>query len=287
MLSAIRRGVVAVALLAAAPAVGAATETPDQRRVISTSLCADQFALALVEPHRIVAVSDQAADPELSVFWEKAAPLPKTRGSAEEIMLSGADIVISNAWGVSKTRDFLESQGVEIVALPLLEDLDEIAALTIDVARALGVEPRGQALVDDYYRRLARIRETRRADPMRGIYLSPGGTTAGAGTFGHQVITEGGVRNIAADELGKSGWGSVGLEQVVTAAPDLLVLSFFRDQSLSMTQRIRYHSAFRAMTEKLPAATVPGETWICSAWFLIQAIEAVASDVDRIEGGGR
>lgn len=287
MTSAILRVVVAVAVLAATPAAGAAPEIPDPRRVISTSLCADQFALALLEPERIVAVSEQAADPELSVFWEKAVPLPKTRGSAEEIMLSGADIVISNAWGVSKTRDFLESQGVQVVALPLLEDLDEIAALTVEVARVLGVEQRGRALVDDYSRRLARIRETRTVHPMRGIYLSPGGTTAGAGTFGHQVITEGGVRNIAADELGKSGWGSVGLEQVVTAAPDLLVLSFFRDQSLSTTQRIRYHSAFQAMTEKLPAATVPGETWICSAWFLIQAIEAIAGDVDRIEGIGR
>lgn len=249
--------------------------------VISTSLCADQFALALLDPEQILSLSRQADDPELSIYWQTARGFPKNNGSAEEIVLSGADIVISNAWGVSKTRDFLEAQGVQVVALPLLEDLDEIVAMTVDVARQLGVEERGKKLVADFKRRMAAVHAGWLPEKPRGIYLSPGGTTGGAGSFGDRVVTEGGIRNIAAEELGKTGWASVGLEEVILADPDLLVLSFFREQSWSMTQRMRFHSAFTALAERTPHVTVPGESWICSAWFLINAVEAVAGGISR------
>lgn len=248
-------------------------------RVISTSLCADQFALALLEPERIVSLSRQAVDPELSVFWRRAVGIPRNHGSVEEIVLSDADIVISNAWGVSKTRDFLEAKGVKVVALPLLENLEEIVALTRLIAGELQAEARGAELVDAFERQLAEIRASWPSKRPRALYLSPGGTTAGYGSFGHRVMVEGGSLNIAADELGKHGWSSIGLEEAVLAGPDMLVLSFFRRESWSMTQRIRYHSAFQALVRRTPRATVPGQTWICSAWFLIHAIDAVADGV--------
>src|SRR3546814_2266050 len=53
----------------------------------------------------------------------------------------------------------------------------------------------------------------------------------------------------------------------------LLVLSFFDDQALSVTQRIRFHSAFRALQARKPAVTIEGRGWICPGWFLILAIE--------------
>jgi iron complex transport system substrate-binding protein len=280
----IRRAILVAAglFLVVAPAL-AGGERP---RVISISLCADQFALALLDRDQIVSLSRQANDPELSLHWRKARGIPRNRGSAEEIVLSGADIVISNAWGVSKTRDFLEAEGIRVVTLPLLEDLDRIVTLTVDIARQLGVEQRGRRLVEDFRRRLAVVHAGWRPEKPRALYLSPGGTTGGAGSFGNRVLIEGGTRNIAAEELGKTGWASIGLEEAVLADPDLLVLSFFREQSWSMTQRMRFHSAFKTLAERTPRATVPGETWICSAWFLINAVEAVADGVPRHAAGG-
>src|SRR3546814_2777899 len=104
----------------------------------------------------------------------------------------------------------------------------------------------------------------------------------GVQTCALPILVEGGVRNVAAAELGRTGWGTVGLEEAVLADPDLLVLSFFDDQALSVTQRIRFHSAFRALQARKPAVTIEGRGWICPGWFLILAIEDLAAGVGQI-----
>src|SRR5690606_35208194 len=85
-----RRALAAVLMTAAvAPATAAAP------RVASYGLCADQMALMLADRAQIAAVSDQATSP-LSHYADRAKGLPVTRGSAEEIIASGAQVFLTS-----------------------------------------------------------------------------------------------------------------------------------------------------------------------------------------------
>ncbi|NUC72062.1 ABC transporter substrate-binding protein [Haloterrigena sp. SYSU A558-1] len=69
------------------------------------------------------------------------------------------------------------------------------------------------------------------ADESPTAYYAMGddGTTAGPGTFNHDVLEAAGLENIA-EEAGVEGWGEIDPESVVDADPDLIVYPDYQDE---------------------------------------------------------
>ncbi len=256
-------------LLSAAVFLLASVSSADApKRIVSLSVCADQYLLGMVEPHQIAALSEDAHNPRISLQHEKAKDIPTTRGSAEEILLLNPDLVIANRWRGVKTTEILRQSDIPVLMLSLPVTFEDIQAETHKVAQALGEEERAETLLSDLKQAL---NGQDQAKTQTAAYFMPGGYSAGQNTFVETVIHAAGYRNLAS-ELGMKGWSSLSLEELVLDKPDLLVMSFFKRGRHSLSTRLRQHSALQEFIKTTPVIDVPDKYWACGGWFLFEAI---------------
>src|SRR3569833_307060 len=106
--------VAAVALLVFAGQAAAALP----RHVMSLKVCTDELLLDLVPPSRIASVTFLSREPASLRVWPAGAAVPVDHNTAEEIL-----------------------------AAPPAETFEDIRAITRMVAKAVGEEARGEALI--------------------------------------------------------------------------------------------------------------------------------------------
>lgn len=254
-------------------------------RAASLTPCADQYLLGLADPAQIVAVSAEAADPRHSFFAAAAAHYPTTRGGGEELVALRAEVVLTDRWMPLRTTERLGRFGIRVIQIPLPENWDDIAATTRAIAAELGRPAQGEARVAEMRARLERLAARRHAArPPLAVYFLPDGGSAGGDTFIDAVLQAAGTRNLAA-ELGLNGWGTFNLEQLVLAAPELIVMGFFDQGGDTLRMAFARHPVFRRLLERLPAIAVPDRYWLCSGWFLAEAAEYIAERLPALAGG--
>ncbi|WP_051013938.1 ABC transporter substrate-binding protein [Pararhodospirillum photometricum] len=253
-------------------------------RVASLGVCTDQLVLALAVPEQIVSLSAQATDPYLSWLAEAAAPYPRNRGTAEEVLAAGAEVVLGEAGLNTPALSLLRRLGVTTHAVGLTDDLAVIDAETLRVAALIGRLEAGQALVArgrDLYRAL---QDTRPSRAPIAVYLQPGGGSAGQGTFVNTLMEVVGLSNLTA-ALGRSGWGRLDLEVLQTHPPERLVLSSFDNGAQARLTALGRHPVFRRLSATTPVTVVEGRAWVCSSWILSEAARQLAR-ARAPEGGG-
>lgn len=276
----VSRRIAAAAVLAAVLAAGASALAAGPRAA-SATVCGDQHLLKLADPDQIVALSPQAAERWLSLLAGEAAGLPRMRPSAEGYVSLGVEVVLANAWSDHKTTELLERFGVRVVRIPLVETFEEVEQVTLSVAEALGHPERGVALNAEVRDRLAALRTGAAGAGRRALYLRPGGGSAAAGTFVDAVMAVNALSNQATAE-GRTGWTGYDLERFALSPPELLVTSFFDSPDRSLLRAFGNHPAFTRRAAATPAVEVPGRSWACSGWFLVEAAEAMAGGLRRL-----
>ena len=85
-------------------------------------------------------------------------------------------------------------------------------------------------------------------------------------------MTLAGVRNVAAEQ-GLDRWGSLSMETLLRAAPDLIVLTGYRASQPSLANAALSHPALRRVRETRPTVTVRAPYWACG---LPQSLESAA-----------
>lgn len=261
-----RRGLLAL-LLACAPAAGQAAPS----RIVSLNLCTDQLLVRLADPGRIAALTTLARDPALSVVAAEAARLPATDGGAEAVLALHPDLVLAGSYGARPTLRLLKARGVPVVELPPAEDWPAIEAQTLAVARLIGAEGKGRALVEAMNRRLAVLAARPRSDRLAVIWQA-GGFTPGAGSLADRVLAAAGLRNLAAEQ-GIAGYGYLSLERLVAAAPRLLILDTPPPGRPSLSQRLAAHPALARLGR--PVA-IDQALWSCGGPWTVEAAEILA-----------
>ena len=86
----------AAVLLSASSGLMARAAAP--ARIVSLNVCTDQILVDLVPRHRIAAVTHLATDPLSAAHPERAAGLPSTRGSAEEVLAKDPDLMLAGQY---------------------------------------------------------------------------------------------------------------------------------------------------------------------------------------------
>lgn len=264
--------VLLVALLLLPAAAGAAPLP----RVASFGLCADEMLLLLGDPQQIASVSAQADGP-LSVFADRARGLPRNRGSAEEVIASGARVLLFSDDDVIDKRAIaaLTGFGVKVVRVAFATHWGEIDRMTREVAAALGRSVRGEAVIADMHRRLARVAPHEpKAHWPTVVYYRPDGGGAGIGTFVDVALEAAGLRNLQV-EWGPPGWGGVPVERVVRHPPDMFAVSFF-DTSTDSSSVLRRNPVLWGAARARPVLNVPGKFWSCGSPLLVDAVETLA-----------
>lgn len=276
-----RRGVF-FGLLCAGLLAPAQAEPNALPRAASVSVCTDQYLLTLANPDQVAAVSWQAATIR-SPVRHLVGDAPLIRGSAEEMLAVGADIVIFDPYGHPHTSGRLEELGTEIVRLSAIAGTQDVETELRRIAAALGVPERGIALAQDLMLRREHLAAWAQglSNRPRALYVVPGGGGAGADTFIDEIMSLGGFTNLQA-ELGMDGWGRVPLELLVENPPDVLIVSFFETSDPSLLDGFSRHPQFRELLATTPIITVPAETWLCAGPFLMDAAEYIAAERMRL-----
>jgi iron complex transport system substrate-binding protein len=205
--------------------VGRAVEVPTSlQRIISLAPSVTEILFALEVDEQLVAVTD------FCDYQPAATRKLKVGGmyhpNLEQIIGLRPDVVIT-AVGASQKDTVLrlEKLGVPVYVLNP-KSMDDILASILRVAELVSREREAQRFVGDLRHRLFAIeRRLSGQRPVRALYLlwyQPL-MTVGPGSFLHEIMTLAGGDNLAKDAV--LSYPTYSLEQVLTAAPEVIVLN--------------------------------------------------------------
>jgi iron complex transport system substrate-binding protein len=252
-------------------ALSAARARP--QRVVSTNVCTDQLLLLLAEPSRIVALSNLAGDPALSVMAEKARGFRKTGARAEEIVPLKPDLLLANAWTGAKANRFLSGLGIKVLIVPEAKSFVEIADVVQMLGQELDVPARAAEIIAAMNTRLKAA--ARPSHGGKALIYEPNGYSPSKGTLSDAVLTAAGWSNLA-PELGIENYGSVPLERVVMTRPDLMIFDDHAPSNASRAQGLLQHPALKKVAETAQTDWMPARLWICAGPWTVEAVERLA-----------
>jgi iron complex transport system substrate-binding protein len=257
--------------LTASAAVFAASEGEWPHRVVSLDYCADQYVLKLLPRSRILAVSPDAAK-QFSYMRDSAAGVAQVRPRAEDVLVLQPDLVVRSYGGGPRAVQFFERAGVPVLQVPYAGDFDGIRDAVLGMAEGLGVRQRGDEIVAQMDRRRNSIPAIETA--ATALYMTPTGVTSGPGTLVHEMLLAAGLTNFQEQE----GWRSIPLERLAYEGPDVVVAAFFNTEATNISHwsAMRHPVAQRQISER-PTVMLEGAWTSCGAWFLLDAVEAIAS----------
>ena len=187
-------------------------------RVMSLKICTDALLLDLLPPARIASVTFMSHEPGALRFWPQAAQVAVNHGSAEEILATRPDLILTDPYMPAAMRALLARTGARVLEVPPASDFAQIRAVTRMVAAALGETARGEALIARMDNELAAVRARRPSTPIRVAEWGNGGYVPGAGgLFGAMLDAAGGASIV------RGGMGYYDVEALIAADPDVLV----------------------------------------------------------------
>ncbi len=257
--------------------------------VVSTSLCADAYVLAIANPQNIKALS-----------WQSGGPLSQgnagSKGNAKAWMdpeillsLSPAHFVLGPGDGI-KATNWAAAHGAKIHQIGWQNDFDGIALELARLGTFLGRQETAAQRTGALRHALQtlKVRRQSRAHAhgrdLRVLYLTPTLGTAGKGTFIDAAIHVAGGINVAG-EMGITGWGQIPVERLAHVKVDLLLTSFFTDGPPSVHQFRVHHPLVQNLRNAVMEQNISGRLWICAGPNLIHAARQIADGLEKIGKG--
>jgi iron complex transport system substrate-binding protein len=130
------------------------------------------------------------------------------------------------------------------------------------VAEVLGQSERGERLIAGLHDTVREIEANRPARSLATVIVRPGGFTVGADSLSHELLGLAGLRNVAAEQ-GLDRWGSLSMEALLRSAPELIVLTGYRNTQPSLANAVLEHPALARLGAVQRSVTVPSALWSC------------------------
>lgn len=243
---------------------------------MSLNLCLDQLTLALAAPGQIVGIGDLSHDPRISPRWREAQALPPVRKRAEEILALRPDLLIIDDFITPSLRKTLRLAGIPMLELAeagsVEATLDHIARIGLALGRPDAARELRASLRDG----VARYRSPAGpASPVAAIYQA-NGMTLGRGTNADGLLRIAGWRNLAA-ERGLSLFVPIAMEELVVAAPDLLILDGETSDRPSLAEQMMTHRAARRAFAGARTLVMPHSLWLCGGPQNVEALRRLAA----------
>jgi len=254
------------------------------RRIVSLSLCADQYLLELADPGQIAALNRFSHDPAMSWAVTKARRFPAVRGSAEEMLTLKPDLVFTSGFGSQAALAVLRSRGIRVIDLPWDDRFAGIERTSRLVAAAVGHPERGEALVAAMRARLKALGPA----PGRGrvaAYYQRRGYLTGQGTLIDEMMRRAGLVNLAT-RIGRPMLSHLSLEEMAVARPDFLLVEngdMVRDKGTEMLQ----HPLLRRVVPSHRRIVVPEALTTCGGPSYPDALAALFQGIRRSDAPGR
>ncbi|MGA0530700.1 ABC transporter substrate-binding protein [Hansschlegelia sp. KR7-227] len=251
-------------------------------RVVSINLCTDELLAQLGDPSQIASVTWLSTVSAGSNVADLVKSVPQNRGLAEEVVAAQPDLVLAGRYAARATVSVLKRIGVPVVDADAPRTLDQVRTEIRRLAFAIGHADRGEAMIVELDRRLARP-ATAPEPKLRAAVLRPNGFTAGPGSLSDELMRRAGLVNVAA-ELKLDNYGQLPLETIILAGVDLLIVDGDRAGPPALATEILKHPILGQLGERVRVVKIPPKLWTCYGPSIADAYDIL---VDAAAGGGR
>ena len=201
---------------------GQAVAAPPQR-IMSLKICTDELLLDLVPPSsgkksRIASVTFLSRERAALSMWPQGAQVPVNHATAEEILATKPDLILTDPFMAPGLRPLLAKSGAKIVEVPPAESFEQIRAVTRLVAKVVGEEARGEALIAQMDADLVQVAANRPKTTLTVAGWGGGGYVPGKGGLFDAMLIAAGARNVVS-----GSFGYYDVESMIAANPDALV----------------------------------------------------------------
>ncbi len=248
----------AIALLFFSASAGAAP-----KRVLSTFLCTDEYVFRLLPRERIAALSFEAGDrnPVVSTIADKVGGIAQIRPSTETVLALKPDLVVMYAGTMTKLHANLAALGVPVLDVPWDNSLADIRRTAALLGKTFGAPEKAAAMLREMDATLAKAAKLAVRPSVRTLIYEPNGY-AQAGAITLAMMEAAGLRNVALG-LSLTRTGTIPVEAVVAAAPELLILIGQRFAPTARADLLLHHPALAALKGKTTAAWDPLVPLLC------------------------
>ncbi|MEM6370871.1 MAG: ABC transporter substrate-binding protein [Myxococcota bacterium] len=214
---------------------GRQVDASTYQRIVSLNTVADHILLALVEPERLVGVTQYTVETNpLGYRFGQATTLAQSK-DVEAVLALRPDLVVISKFAGEDYMARLRERGVAVFDLGEMRGVVDTVG-DIEVLGQLLKEPaRAERLRNDYLRNLSALESAvSDRDRPRGIYLSVLGDSLFGGTVGSSyadLLHYGGIRDLAA-ERGFEGWPRYSPEQLLALDPPVIVTGLGRRKAI-------------------------------------------------------
>jgi iron complex transport system substrate-binding protein len=170
----------------------------------------------------------------------------------------------------------VDRQHYRQIHLASAERLDDIYATIRQTAAAVGHPERGEALIAQMRRDLAGIPKA--GSGKVAAYYQRRGYLTGEGTLVDDLMRHVGLINLA-DRLGKPALSQVGLEEMVAAQPDYLIVESATDRVTDQGTEMLHHPALRHIAR----ISIPQAWTVCGGPAYVTAARSIAAQIARNE----
>lgn len=248
--------------------------------VMSLDYCSDQYVLSLADREQIIALSEAAED-LYSYHRERAKGIAKSGSTIAEVVMAKPDIAIQTYTAAARMGEITQRVGVKLLNTNYGRDVDTMFENMAIIAQTIGQQGKADILISDYRKRLTNISNSAKSN-LKVAYLTPGGFTAGAGTFVDDIIKLSGFDTYASAH-NYQGWLPLPLEDMIMGPPDVIITSFYDS---NMTNQSRWslgrHDHLLNMMENIPTIHLPGALMACDGLFLIEAAEQIRAQARKL-----
>ncbi|MEM1284758.1 MAG: ABC transporter substrate-binding protein [Pseudomonadota bacterium] len=257
----------------------ALAETP--QRIVSLNMCTDQLVLALADREQIAGLSRFAGDVTLSHAAAMADGFPHFPAAAEAVIALEPDLVLAGRFTNRAAKDMLRRFDYRVEEVPFVRSLDDAREVIGLVADMVGHPQRGEALIEAIDQAL----EAERAEPdLSALIIQRRGYATGSATLTGELMSALGIR-LASDDLVGARGGFADLETIIQAEPDVLVVSQLGSASEDQGTALLAHSALEQRYPASQRMELPERLTVCPGPSLIDAIEHIAGERDRLLQG--
>ena len=185
---------------------------------MSLKICTDELLLDLVPSSRIASVTFLSQENAALKVWPQGAHVPVNHGTAEEILATRPDLILTDPFMAPSLRPLLAKSGARIVEVPPAESFEQIRAVTRLVAKAVGEGARGEALIAEMDAELREVSARRPKKMLTVAGWGGGGYVPGTGGLFDAMLTAAGARNVV-----RGTFAYYDVESLIAANPDALV----------------------------------------------------------------
>jgi iron complex transport system substrate-binding protein len=220
------------------------------QRVVSVFLCTDEYVFRLLPRERIAALSVLAGDkhPVVSTIADSVKGIALIRPNAEEVLSKNPDLVVMYQATNPRLREHLAQAGIPILEVPWANSLADVRHVTKLLGETFGTQDRAAALLADMDARLKIAHDKAQSPPVSTLIYEPNGYATADGVT-DEILNASGLSD-AGVKMHPTRMGTLPVEAVVAAAPELLILNNTREGAPAKADAVLRHPALASLKDK-------------------------------------